>query len=215
MTQASSQVNYPKRRASAPKVPKTRKAPKISRAWLVSIAVVAVALVAGGVVIATMFTGSGGSSANPTALMGVADNEALFAGIPQHGNVLGSPKAPVTLVEYADLQCPYCAYWSRSTFPVLVRDYVRPGRVKLVFRGLAFLGPDSVGLKCGATRAEADEWLLQYPDDASVMPYIGRSGWNTLRLGGAIPDDELREAVDASYDTVVAKLPKSRRPSPD
>ena len=79
----------------------------------------------------------------------------------------------------------------------------------------AFLGSDSVGLKCGATRAEADEWLLQYPDDAAVMPYIGRSGWNTLRLGGAIPDDELREAVDASYDTVVAKLPKSRRPAVD
>ena len=77
----------------------------------------------------------------------------------------------------------------------------------------AFLGSESVGLKCGANRTEADEWLLQYPDDASVMPYIGRSGWNTLRLGGAIPDDELREAVDASYDTVVAKLPKKHRPA--
>jgi predicted DNA-binding protein (MmcQ/YjbR family) len=79
----------------------------------------------------------------------------------------------------------------------------------------AFLGSESVGLKCGATRTEADEWLLQYPEDASVMAYIGRSGWNTLRLGGAIPDDELREAVDASYDTVVAKLPRKHRPRPD
>jgi predicted DNA-binding protein (MmcQ/YjbR family) len=76
----------------------------------------------------------------------------------------------------------------------------------------AFMGAESVGLKCGANRAEADEWVLQYPDDASVMAYIGRSGWNTLRLGGAIPDDEIREAVDASYETIVAKLPKSHRP---
>jgi predicted DNA-binding protein (MmcQ/YjbR family) len=76
----------------------------------------------------------------------------------------------------------------------------------------AFMGAESVGLKCGANRAEADEWVLQYPDDASVMAYIGRSGWNTLRLGGAIPDDEIREAVDASYESFVAKLPKSRRP---
>ncbi len=76
----------------------------------------------------------------------------------------------------------------------------------------AFMGAETVGLKCGATRAEADEWLLEYPDDATVMAYIGRSGWNTLRLTGAISDEELREAVDASYDTVVAKLPKSRRP---
>jgi predicted DNA-binding protein (MmcQ/YjbR family) len=44
------------------------------------------------------------------------------------------------------------------------------------------------------------------------MAYIGRSGWNSLRAGGAIPDDELLEAIDASYDAVVAKLPKKDRP---
>ena len=71
----------------------------------------------------------------------------------------------------------------------------------------------SVGLKCGASREAADEWLLRYPDDASVMPYIGRSGWNTLRIGGAIPDDELTEAIDASYSAIVSKLPKKDRPS--
>lgn len=80
-------------------------------------------------------------------------------------------------------------------------------------RIFAFLGSgSSVGVKCGATRDEADEWLLRYPDDASVMAYIGRSGWNTLRLGGAIPDEELYEAVDASYDAVVARLPRRHRP---
>jgi predicted DNA-binding protein (MmcQ/YjbR family) len=79
----------------------------------------------------------------------------------------------------------------------------------------AFLGSgESVGLKCGSNRDEADEWLLRYPDDASVMAYIGRSGWNTLRHGGVIPDDELRQAIDDSYATVVAKLPKRLRPAP-
>jgi predicted DNA-binding protein (MmcQ/YjbR family) len=70
----------------------------------------------------------------------------------------------------------------------------------------------SVGVKCGRNRDEADEWLLRFPDDAHVMPYIGRSGWNTLDCNGAIPDDEILEAVDASYDAVVAKLPKKDRP---
>ena len=79
----------------------------------------------------------------------------------------------------------------------------------------AFLGSGgSMGVKCGRSREEADEWLTRYPQDASVMPYIGRSGWNTLRLAGEIPDDELLEAVDASYDTVLAKLPKKDRPAP-
>jgi predicted DNA-binding protein (MmcQ/YjbR family) len=77
----------------------------------------------------------------------------------------------------------------------------------------AFTGQTSVGLKCGATRDEADEWLARYPDDASVMAYIGRSGWNTLRINGSIPDDELLEAVDASYEAVVAKLPRKDRPT--
>ena len=76
----------------------------------------------------------------------------------------------------------------------------------------AFLGVDGIGVKAGATRDEADEWLARYPDDASVMAYIGRSGWNTLRIGGAIPDDELREAIDDSYALVVSKLPKKHRP---
>jgi predicted DNA-binding protein (MmcQ/YjbR family) len=45
------------------------------------------------------------------------------------------------------------------------------------------------------------------------MAYIGRSGWNTLDIGGTIPDDEILEAVDVSYSTILAKIPKSRRPA--
>lgn len=80
----------------------------------------------------------------------------------------------------------------------------------------AFLGSEddpSVGVKCGRDRDEADEWLARYPDDASIMAYIGRSGWNTLRVGGTIPDEEIRQAVDDSYAMVVAKLPKRLRPA--
>jgi protein-disulfide isomerase len=67
----------------------------------------------------------------------------LFTGIPQDGLTLGRDDAPVTLVEYADLQCPYCAQWSLGTLPVLVARYVRTGQLRIVFRGLAFIGPDS------------------------------------------------------------------------
>ena len=76
----------------------------------------------------------------------------------------------------------------------------------------AFVKSDTVGVKCG-TRDEADEWLRRYPDDAIKMAYIGRAGWNTLRVGGAIPDTEIYEAVDESYRMVVATLPKKDRPA--
>jgi len=81
-------------------------------------------------------------------------------------------------------------------------------------RIFAFLGAvNSVGVKCGAHRDEADQWLLQYPHDAHPMAYLGRAGWNTLDAGGAIGDDEILEALDASYATIVAKLPTSLRPT--
>ena len=85
--------------------------------------------------------------------------------------------------------------------------------VKVGSKVFAFLGSGTaVGLKCGPSREAADEWLLRYPDDAAVMAYIGRSGWNSLQMRGAIPRDELLEAVDASYETVVSKLPRKDRP---
>lgn len=78
-------------------------------------------------------------------------------------------------------------------------------------RIFAFLGADGVGVKGGATREVADEWLDRYPGAATVMRYIGRSGWNDLAFEG-IPDEELLEAVDESYRLVVAKLAKKDRP---
>ena len=61
----------------------------------------------------------------------------------------------------------------------------------------AFLGGgEGVGLKCGANRDEADELVDTYPGDVSKMAYIGRSGWNTVRLGGSVPDDEILELIE-------------------
>lgn len=85
--------------------------------------------------------------------------------------------------------------------------------VKVHAKIFAFIGSDSVGVKGANSREVADEWLERYPDDASVMAYIGRSGWNSLRFNGAISDDELCEAVDESYVLVAGKLPKKHRPA--
>ena len=78
----------------------------------------------------------------------------------------------------------------------------------------AFLGSGeggTIGLKCG-DREEADLWLERYPGAARKSAYIGAHGWNTFRLDGSVPDDELADLVDTSYRLVVAKLPKRLRP---
>jgi protein-disulfide isomerase len=67
-----------------------------------------------------------------------------LSGIPQAGNVLGSPTAKVTLMEYADPQCPACRAYTETMFPTLVDDFVRTGKAATEFRGFPFIGPDSV-----------------------------------------------------------------------
>jgi protein-disulfide isomerase len=46
----------------------------------------------------------------------------------------GDPVAPVVIVMYTDYQCPYCARFERETLPILVRDYIDTGKVRLVVR---------------------------------------------------------------------------------
>jgi protein-disulfide isomerase len=104
-----------------------------------------------GVVLAVVLTSS---SDQPPASASVTPASSLFAGIPEHNGVLGDPKAPVTVTEYLDLQCPICQEASQSTLPALVRDYVKTGKVKLQARTLHFIGPDSVRAAKVAAGAE-------------------------------------------------------------
>jgi len=134
--QGSAQVRHPKKRVGQKRG---------SRKRLYGGAFAAAAIAVAALVIASQLSARGDRRAAPEqpVVIGAADNARLFAAIPQRGNVLGSPRAPVTLVEYADLQCPYCGEFARNALPALVDEYVRTGRVKLVFRGLAFVGADS------------------------------------------------------------------------
>src|SRR3954447_21235269 len=102
------------RAASPPAVGGNRERRRASPKVLVAAAVVALA-VAGAAVGIALAVGGGSSSSSSTvptrgsltnALPNAEDVQREFAGIPQHGLVLGSPKAPVTIIEYGHLQCP-------------------------------------------------------------------------------------------------------------
>lgn len=85
--------------------------------------------------------------------------------------------------------------------------------VKVGGKIFAFLGADTVGVKCGADAEQAAEWRARYPGAVRVSPYIGRYGWNVVALDGAVPDQEIVELLDGSYDDVVRRLPKGKRPA--
>jgi protein-disulfide isomerase len=123
--------------------PLRREAPR-RRPGPIALTLAGAALLTAVLIAASLASGSGEDDPAPAAATAVtAAPSALLRGIPQDGVELGRPDAPVTLVEFADLQCPWCARWSREVFPTLVDEYVRKGRVRIVFRGLFFLGSDS------------------------------------------------------------------------
>jgi protein-disulfide isomerase len=84
--------------------------------------------------------------------------------IPQDGVYLGDPNAPATLIEFADLQCPFCADYANDRLPQVIDDYVRPGRLRLELRLLAFLGPDSVRGRQWANAAALQDRLWPFTE---------------------------------------------------
>jgi len=146
----------------------------------------------------------GGGSGRPGATTSVAmgpQSAALLAGIPQHGETLGSPRAPVTLVEYADMQCPYCGEFARTTLPTLIRDYVRPGKVKIVFHGLEFVGPDSDAALRAVYAAGRQNRQWSYLELMFQNQGTENTGWVTddliQAIGEAVPGLDVQKMLAA------------------
>lgn len=126
----------------------------------------------GGLVACLLAFGSGASAtsvdgprpaAAENALTDGASNiAARFAGLPQKGNRIGDPRAPITIVYYADIACPACALAQRVVVPKLIKTFVRTGRVKMVFRAIAFIGPTSERGALGAEAAARQDALWPF-----------------------------------------------------
>jgi protein-disulfide isomerase len=127
------------------------------------------------VVIAVLVSSGGGNKAQNRpaaaqkastagAIPGQKESGEMLAGIPQQNIYLGKPNAPVRLVEFADLQCPFCREYTLQTLPTLVQDYVRTGKVRMEFRNLSFIGDDSVTAGRAAAAAGQQDKLWNFID---------------------------------------------------
>jgi protein-disulfide isomerase len=139
------------------------------RLWQVGAAgAVAIAIV----VIAIAISSSGGSSKAKVSPVAANSTLTLFSGIAQNGVTLGNAQAKVTIYEFADLQCPFCREYTvgksgngtDAVFPQLVQKYVKSGKVKMVFRNLTFIGPDSVTAARAASAAGNQNKLWTFAD---------------------------------------------------
>jgi protein-disulfide isomerase len=166
--------------------------------------VLAAALIVAGVVSSSSRSQPAGSTA------GVPSTLALVAGIPQQGSVLGRADAPVTLVEFADIQCPFCRVWEEQTVPTLVRRYVRTGKLRIEFRGVAILGPQSLeGLRY-VVASQRQNRLWQYLLGLYARQGEENTGWVTSALlrqvGSANGLDPVQLAADASSPATTAQI---------
>jgi protein-disulfide isomerase len=167
------------------------------------------ALVIVGIVLAVVLTRGGGTSVSDVqsvgslenALPGASDVATQYKGIPQHDMTLGSPNAPVTLVEYIDLQCPFCQQFETQVMPNIVEKYVRTGKVKVEARVLAFIGPDS-GRGRNAMIAAADQ--NRAFNFAEILYYnqgTENTGWLSdsmvAQAAASVPGMQVHQLLDA------------------
>jgi protein-disulfide isomerase len=172
---------------------------KVAAAFGVAIAA-AVALI----VAAVATRGGDDGSPDPSTPTAALD----LTGIPQEGVFLGSPDANVTLIEYADLQCPACRAYNEAVVPSIVDRYVRPGDVRMEFRGLAFIGDDSERALRLVFAAGLQNRLWNLEDALYRNQGGENTGWVTdelvRTLASAIPGldaDQMFEDADSAQVT--------------
>jgi protein-disulfide isomerase len=138
-----------------------------------------------------------------TEVEGAAAIKRQLAGIPQRGMVLGEPTAPVTLVEFGDLQCPACKVVADEIVPEVIEAKVRGGEAKLEFRNYTILGEESEEAAAAALAAGEQ----------------GR-GWNFVELfyrnqgfegSGYVTDEFMRAIAAAAGVADIARWDRDRR----
>lgn len=181
-----------------------------------------------GVVVALIVVIVAGSSKSPTKPVtnksAVATVAALLKGIPQNGNTLGKPTAPVTVTEYGDLVCPICQEFAFGSEQQLIKNEVRSGKVKLVYRGVETASSQANGGEYVASQVAARAagqqhrawqyimlWYYEQGDEttpyvtnafmqniAAQVPGLNLTKWETDRNDATL-------AADVSADAQAAK----------
>ena len=134
------------------------------------------------------------------ALPNAAAVQREFAGIPQNGLVLGSAKAPLTMVEYIDLQCPGCRAFETSVAPSIVSEFVRAGKLKIEARPIAFIGPDSIPARQAMIAASQQNRAFNFAQITYANQGTENTGWLNQTFiehaAASVPGMKVKRVVD-------------------
>ena len=98
--------------------------------------------------------------------------------------VIGNPDAPITIVEFSDFQCPFCARFNSQTLPLILEEYINTGKVKLVFRDFPIqsIHPNAVYAAIAAECANDQDGFKVMHD----VLFDNQNQWNNLATTDAI-----------------------------
>ena len=139
--------------------------------------------------------------------------------------VLGSEKAPVTVIEYASMTCPHCAHFSMTTFPELQKRYIDTGKVRFIFREFPFDALAAAGFmlaRCAGKDkfmpivetlfAKQPEWLVQKPVPP-LMNIAKQFGFTQKTFDECLANQKVLDGIQDVRDRAASKLGVNSTPT--
>jgi protein-disulfide isomerase len=143
--------------------------------------------------------------------------------------VLGSDKAPVTIIEYASMTCPHCAHFSATTFPELEKRYIDTGKVRFIFREFPLDRLAAAGFmlaRCAAKDggskkymavvetlfAKQDQWVVEKPVPA-LKDIAKQFGFTEQSFDACLTNQKVLDDIQAVRNRAAEKLGVNSTPT--
>src|ERR1700684_2882452 len=139
--------------------------------------------------------------------------------------MIGSDKAPVTIIEYASMTCPHCAHFEETTLPELKKRYIDTGKVRYVMRefpldalaAAGFMlarcaGPDKYESVVETLLAKQPDWVLQ-PPIPPLMAIPKQFGFTEESFNACLANQKVLDDIQAVRDHAVNKLQVNSTPT--
>jgi len=146
------------------------------------------------------------------------DQAELAKAGPEGDIILGSDKAPVTIIEYASMTCPHCAHFSKDTFPELQKRYIDTGKVRYIFRefpldplaAAGFMlarcaGKDKFMPVVETLFAKQPEWMVQKPVEP-LKAIAKQFGFTEQSFDQCLANQHVLDGIQEVRDRAAEKL---------
>ena len=133
--------------------------------------------------------------------------------------IIGNPNAPITIIEFSDFQCPFCARFHVETLPSIMDEYINDGQVKLVFRDFPIQSihpnalPASVAAECANEQKKfkemhdvlfenQKEWSNQSIDNVMIKfnQYASKIGLEEEKFDSCLKNGKYIEEIQKDLD---------------